>query len=73
MENTYWLNRQRASLKLAQNAAGAEARLVHYELAGRYGLKALSAGILAIDLVAETPPSIHAGKANGTTKNSYDA
>lgn len=40
MEKAYWLSRKRASLKLAQDAAHSEARLVHYELAGRYSLNA---------------------------------
>src|SRR6476620_9927974 len=43
MEKAYWLSRKRAALKLAQNASSSRARLVHYELAGRYGLKAMSA------------------------------
>jgi hypothetical protein len=43
VEKAYWLRRKRASLKLAQAAISAEARLVHYDLAGRYSLKALSA------------------------------
>jgi hypothetical protein len=34
MEKAYWLSRKRASLKLAQNAASSEARLIHYDLAG---------------------------------------
>jgi hypothetical protein len=43
VEKAYWLRRKRASLKLAQAAVSAEARLVHYDLAGRYSLKALPA------------------------------
>ena len=38
MEQAYWLGRKRASLKMAQNAAGSEARLAHYDLAGRYSV-----------------------------------
>jgi len=49
MEKAYWLGRKRASLKLAQNAAGPEARLAHYDLAGRYSLKAMAAETPAID------------------------
>lgn len=57
MEKAYWLSRKRASLKLAQNAVGSEARLIHYDLAGRYGLKALSAQTGAIDVAdPQTPP-----------------
>jgi len=47
MEKAYWLVRKRASLKLAREAASSEARLVHYDLAGRYSLNAHSAEILA--------------------------
>ena len=43
MEKAYWLSRKRASLGLAERAASSEARLVHYDLAGRYSLKALRA------------------------------
>ena len=35
MENAYWVGRTKASLKSAQEATSAEARLIHYELAGR--------------------------------------
>ena len=40
MEQIYWLKRKRSSLAKAQNANSAEARLVHYDLAGRYSVKA---------------------------------
>jgi len=60
MEKGYWLGRKRASLKLAQDATCSEARLVHYDLAGRYALKAISAETSAIDLAAAVPPSIYA-------------
>ena len=66
MERTYWLGRKRASLKLAQNAACSEARLAHYELAGRYSLKAMSAETQAIELADPLPPPIHANRMNGT-------
>jgi hypothetical protein len=58
MEKAYWLGRKRASLKLAQNAVSAEARLVHYDLAGRYSVKAHSAETQAIDLASAVPRSI---------------
>ena len=60
MEKAYWIARKRSSLKLAQNAAGPEARLIHYDLAGRYSVKASSADTLAIDLADALPPSIFA-------------
>lgn len=55
MEKTYWLGRKRASLKAAQNAVGAEARLIHYDLAGRYSLRALSAETQTKDLADALP------------------
>lgn len=59
MEKAYWLGRKRASLKLAQNAASSEARLVHYDLAGRYSVKASSAETQANDLASALPCSIY--------------
>jgi hypothetical protein len=59
MEKAYWLSRKRASLKLAQNASSSRARLVQYDLAGRYSLKAMSAETMAIDLANALPPSIY--------------
>ena len=40
MEKAYWLRRKKASLDAAQDAVGPEARLAHYDLAGRYSVKA---------------------------------
>ena len=40
MEQTYWIGRQRAAVRMARQAATAEARLFHYELAGRHAIKA---------------------------------
>jgi hypothetical protein len=62
MEKAYWLSRKRASLKSAQSAACSEARLVHYDLAGRYSVKAMSAETCAIDLADSLPPPIYAGE-----------
>ena len=50
MEQVYWLGRERVSLKAAQDAVSAEARLIHYDLAGRYSVKARSAETQAIGL-----------------------
>ena len=58
MEKAYWLSRKRASLKLAKNAASSEARLIHYDLAGRYSLKARSAETPATELASAVPCSI---------------
>ncbi|MEA3034287.1 MAG: hypothetical protein QOH04_38 [Sphingomonadales bacterium] len=43
MEQAYWLDRKRASVANARRAGGAEARLVHLDLAGRYSIKAAAA------------------------------
>lgn len=40
MDRTYWIGRERAALAMARAAATAEARLIHYELAGRYSIRA---------------------------------
>jgi hypothetical protein len=64
MEKVYWLSRKRASLRAAHKAVSAEARLIHYELAGRYGLKALSSETQATDLSDALPPAIYAGGAS---------
>lgn len=40
MEKAYWLARKRAALNSAQVATSSEARLAHYDLAGRYSLRA---------------------------------
>ena len=65
MEKAYWLSRKRASLKLAQNAASAEARLVHYDLAGRYSIKARSAETQAADLASALPRSVYSAPIAG--------
>jgi hypothetical protein len=72
MEKAYWLSRKRASLKQAQNAASAEARLVHYDLAGRYSLKAMSTETLAIDLAESLPRPLFANRRNGTLGCAYN-
>ena len=58
MEKAYWLSRKRASLKMARRATGSESRLIHYDLAGRYALKARSADTQAIDLASAVSPAI---------------
>jgi hypothetical protein len=60
MEKAYWLARKKASLELAEAAASSEARLIHYDLAGRYGLKANSTEARAVDLSDSLPPRIYA-------------
>ena len=73
MEKAYWLVRKRASLKLAREAATSEARLVHYDLAGRYSLSAHSAETLAIDLADALPPPVYANHTNAAIRELDDA
>lgn len=55
MEKKYWISRKRSAMAMARGAASAEARLIHYELAGRYSIKA-----------AQCPPSLPGrGQATG--------
>ena len=42
-DQAYWLRRTRASVAKANNATSARARLAHFELAGRYSIKAADA------------------------------
>ena len=57
MEKTYWIGRKRAALAMAQGAHSSEARLIHYDLAGRYSIKAAGAVGAASDTDAlHAPP-----------------
>ena len=40
VERTYWLRRQQEALAMAQSSSSAEGRIVHAELARRYGVEA---------------------------------
>lgn len=40
MEKKYWLRRNKAAAAMAREATSAEARLIHFDLAGRYSLMA---------------------------------
>jgi len=53
-DHAYWLRRKRASLNRARNATSAEARLAHFDLAGRYSIKAAVAASIE-------PPLPHQG------------
>lgn len=72
MEKAYWLGRRRASIRSAQSAASSRARLIHYDLAGRYGLKALSAETGALD-PADPPPSTCADHGDEIVEDTDDA
>jgi hypothetical protein len=43
MDRKYWIGRMDASVTMARGASTAEARLAHYELAGRYSVRAAHA------------------------------
>ena len=73
MEKAYWLGRKRASLRLAQNAASSEARLVHYDLAGRYSVKANSVETQAADLAEAVPRSILSARFGLRKKGDHNA
>lgn len=47
MENRYWIGRERSAMGMARGAATAEARLIHYDLAGRYSVMAARALAMA--------------------------
>ena len=40
MGKEYWIGRKRAAIAMARAASNSEARLIHYDLAGRYSVKA---------------------------------
>ena len=73
MEKAYWLGRKKASLKLARNAAGSEARLIHYDLAGRYELNALAAEAQVIEPADSLPQPLHAGGSDPSFHDTDDA
>ena len=60
MDKSYWLGRKRASLEMARNATSSEARLIHYDLAGRYGVNASFAESSTTSLEDGLPPPIGA-------------
>ena len=60
MEQAHWLSRKRASIAMAKKAVSATARLIHYELAGRYGVKAADAARPQLHLEDAPPPEVTA-------------
>jgi hypothetical protein len=59
MERAHWLSRKRASLGMAERAVSSRARLVHYELAGLYSVKAAEVPRPELHLEDEPPPVIN--------------
>lgn len=64
MDNRYWIGRKRSAMKMARGAASAEARLIHYDLAGRFSVKAAQfpplAGPAGSPLAAGATAALHA-------------
>ena len=40
MDSRYWIGRKRSAMGMAREAVTSEARLIHYDLAGRYSVRA---------------------------------
>jgi phosphoheptose isomerase len=63
MDRIYWIGRQAAAKAMARGASSAQARLIHYELAGRYSVKAAQcpAFILAdqVSAAADSRAELH--------------
>lgn len=72
MDKVYWLGRKRATLRLARESTSSEAMLAYYDLAGRYGLKALFAQSQATDLAERLPPPLYAGRSRSTVQGAGD-
>ena len=66
MEKAYWISRKKALLKVAENAENAEAKLAHYDLAGRYSVKAASEIRTPTAWADSLPPPIYAAKYPGS-------
>ena len=56
MERKYWIRRMHAAMAMARRAATAESRLVHYDLAGRYSIKA--ANVLPFLVTRKEPATV---------------
>ena len=60
VELEYWTSRKRVEIEMARCATSPEARLVHQELARRYGVKAVEAVIpSAVGLVLAQLPAAY--------------
>jgi hypothetical protein len=59
MEQRYWIGRKRAAMVMARGAASADLRLLHYELAGRYSIKAAQCHAVAKRETGGERPMLH--------------
>ena len=71
MPKAYWLSRKAAALKLAREATSSKARLVHYDFAGHYSVKAAAAERPAVAL--DAPPAADVPREDGAAKSKYHA
>jgi hypothetical protein len=60
MQQAHWLSRKRASMAMAEKAVSSEARLIHYELAGLYSIKAANARSPQLHLEVVPLPEVYA-------------
>ena len=56
MERKYWIRRMHAAMGMARRATTAESRLIHYDLAGRYSIKA--ANVLPFLVTRKEPATV---------------
>jgi hypothetical protein len=68
MEKTYWLGRKSASQRAARSATSSIARLIHYDLAGRYSVKAQSLETAMLDLAPSPPAPVKAVRVGDVDK-----
>lgn len=59
MENKYWIARKRRAMTMARSAMSAEARLIHYDLAGRYSVMAAQSAVISADAPRAERPVLH--------------
>ena len=59
LEKKYWIGRKRSAMAMARAATSAEARLIHYELAGRYSIKAAYSLPMPAPQAAPARPVLH--------------
>lgn len=57
MENRYWIGRKRSAMAMARDAATAEARLIHFDLAGRYSIMAAQCLPFAVRVALPAAPA----------------
>jgi hypothetical protein len=57
MGRKYWLDRELSALTMARNASSAESRLVHFQLAGSYSIKAAASDPFLSPCELDSQPS----------------